>query len=63
MTSTILRDPNIAFGEPTIRSIRTAVIADRYSAGETVAGLADDYGILVEEIELAVCFEQERLKK
>jgi uncharacterized protein (DUF433 family) len=39
-------DPRIEFGRPVLKvsSVPTAVIADRYKAGESVADLAADYG-------------------
>jgi len=42
----VLIDPFIAFGRPVLAGtgIPTAVIADRYKAGESIDELADDYG-------------------
>jgi uncharacterized protein (DUF433 family) len=39
-------DPRVEFGRPVLKvsAVPTAVIADRYKAGESIADLADDYG-------------------
>ena len=52
----IVIDPELAFGRPSIRRIGvpTAIIAERYKAGEAVDELVDDYGALREEIEEAL---------
>jgi uncharacterized protein (DUF433 family) len=53
-------DPKIAFGRPIVRraGVSTAAIVDRIDAGETVAALAEDYDLTVEEIEQAVLYAQ-----
>jgi len=42
----VLIDPYVAFGRPVLTGtgIPTAVIADRYKAGESIDELAEDYG-------------------
>lgn len=42
----VTMDPRIEFGRPVLKSsaVPTAVIADRYKAGESIADLAEDYG-------------------
>lgn len=52
----VTMDPRIAFGRPMLKSsgVPTAVIADRYKAGESIADLADDYGEEPANIEEAV---------
>ncbi|MFY9226867.1 MAG: DUF433 domain-containing protein [Blastocatellia bacterium] len=49
-------DPYISFGRPVLAGtgIPTAIIAERYKAGETIEGLAKDYGRQREEIEEAI---------
>ena len=51
---------NIAFGRPVLvhGGITTAAIAERIDAGESVADLADDYDLRVEDIEEAVLYER-----
>ena len=50
----------MAFGRPIVlrAGVSTAAIADRIDAGETVAALADDYGLTGEEIEQAVFYSR-----
>lgn len=42
----VTMDPRVEFGRPvlSVSAVPTAVIADRYKAGESIADLADDYG-------------------
>ena len=49
-------DPYVSFGRPSLTSsdIATAVIAERYKAGDSVDELADDYGCVRLEIEEAI---------
>jgi uncharacterized protein (DUF433 family) len=53
---TVLIDPRFSFGRPMLRESRvaTAVIAERYKAGESVDELAHDYDCTRLEIEEAV---------
>lgn len=53
---TVVIDPRIQFGRPVLvgTGIPTAVIAERYKAGESVADLAEDYGRNPTEIEEAI---------
>lgn len=53
-------DPKIAFGRPIVRrvGVSTAAIVDRIDAGETVAAVAADYDLTVEEVEQAVLYAQ-----
>ena len=53
-------DAQVAFGRPVVakRGITTGAIADRIDAGETVADLAADYDLSVDEIEEAVLYER-----
>jgi len=39
-------DPRVELGRPVLKvsAVPTAVIADRYKAGESIADLAEDYG-------------------
>ncbi len=52
----VVIDPRMSFGRPVIAGtgIATAVIAERYMAGESIAELAKDYGRELTEIEEAV---------
>jgi uncharacterized protein (DUF433 family) len=53
---TIVIDPSVSFGRPTIMGtgVATAIVAERYKAGESVDELADDYGCERRQIEEAV---------
>jgi uncharacterized protein (DUF433 family) len=57
-------DPRVEFGRPILKvsAIPTAVIADRYKAGESIADLADDYGEDPLNIEEAVRCELQPAK-
>ena len=52
----VLIDPRVSFGQPFLAASRvpTAVIADRYKAGDSVNHLARDYACKSEEIEEAI---------
>lgn len=52
-------DPKIRFGKPCIVKTRipTAIIAERYEAGDSISLLAEDYGRQTEEIEEAIRYE------
>jgi uncharacterized protein (DUF433 family) len=52
----IVIDPNLSFGRPVLAGtgIATAVIAERYRAGESISDLAKDYGRKALEIEEAI---------
>jgi uncharacterized protein (DUF433 family) len=52
----VVIDPAIGFGRPIVKSlgVRTALIAERYKAGERIADLAVDYGAKSEDIEEAI---------
>jgi uncharacterized protein (DUF433 family) len=54
--TTVAIDPRIAFGRPVLvgTSVPTAVLADRFKAGDTLRDLADDYATSTETIEEAI---------
>ena len=55
-------DPRVAFGRPALsgKGLPTAVLADRFMAGDTLLQLAGDYGVSTEEIEEAIRCEFDR---
>ena len=57
----VLISPDLAFGKPVVarRCIATAVITDRFDAGESIAELAADYDLEAAEIEAAIIYEQQ----
>ncbi|MBW3564896.1 MAG: DUF433 domain-containing protein [Acidobacteria bacterium] len=52
----VMIDPRISFGRPVIRGtgVPTAIVAERFKAGESFAELSDDYGIEQAMIEDAI---------
>jgi uncharacterized protein (DUF433 family) len=61
--SPVVVDPRIAFGRPVLagRSVPTAVLADRFKAGDTLTQLAEDYDTSPQNIEEALRCEILRL--
>jgi uncharacterized protein (DUF433 family) len=57
---TVVIDPRLAFGRPIISkvAIPTAIIVDRFRAGDSLAEMAGDYGVAEADIEEALRFEQ-----
>jgi uncharacterized protein (DUF433 family) len=57
----VVIDPRVQFGRPCIHGsgVPTAVVAQRFKAGESTAALADDYRRPVEDIEEAIRYETE----
>lgn len=53
----IVLDPEVAFGAPTVKGIKTHIIALRYDSGETPEFLAEDYGLSLDDVKEAVVFE------
>lgn len=58
----VVVDPQVSFGRPVLvgTGIATAVIAQRYKAGESIAELADNYDRSYSEIEEAIRCEFHR---
>jgi uncharacterized protein (DUF433 family) len=58
---TILIDPSRRFGRPVLAStnLETAIVADRFFAGDSTAVLAADFAISETEVEEAVRFESQ----
>jgi uncharacterized protein (DUF433 family) len=52
----VVIDPHVSYGRPVLvgTGIPTAVIAERYKAGESIDDLAEDYGRSRTEIEEAI---------
>ncbi|MGH8194101.1 MAG: DUF433 domain-containing protein [Woeseiaceae bacterium] len=55
-------DPRVAFGRPVLvgRGVPTAVLADRFKAGDSLADLAEDYDTSTQNIEEAIRCELTR---
>lgn len=56
-TSPVVFDPDYSYGLPTVRGIRTEIIAELAEAGEPVEALADDYDLDVAEVKAALAYE------
>lgn len=58
----IMIDPTVAFGKPCLKrlGVKTAIIADRFLAGDPMDELAADYGAEPEEIEEAIRWSARR---
>jgi len=58
----VVMDPRIAFGRPVLkdRGVPTAVLADRFKAGDTLHELAEDYETSTDAIEEAIRCELDR---
>lgn len=52
-------DPRLAYGRPSVASkgISTGILADRTNAGETIAELAETYGLSRDDVEEAILYE------
>lgn len=57
---TVVIDPRVAFGRPVIAGtgMPTAVIAERFRAGEPISAIAEDTDLEAKEIEEALRYEQ-----
>lgn len=62
---TVVMDPRVSFGRPVLAGsgIPTAVIADRFRAGESIASIAGDYDRTETEIEEAIRYETVRVAR
>ena len=56
-TPSVAIDPTRSFGQPSVRSVKTEVLAEDYRSGETVGSLADLYDLTIEQVEQAIRFE------
>lgn len=53
----VVLDPLIGYGAPTVKGIKTHVIAMRFEVGETEQELAEDYGLELADVREAILFE------
>ena len=58
----VIVDPARSFGRPVVAGayVRTEVIEQRFRAGETIAEMAEDYGVSAATVEEALRFEHRR---
>lgn len=57
MTPAVRMDPARSFGQPTVRGVRTDVLAEDFRAGETPARIARLYELPSDEVDQALRFE------
>src|SRR5205807_1207784 len=50
----VVIDPEVAFGVPQIRGVRTEIVAEAIAAGESQAQVAQSYGLTPDEVMAAV---------
>jgi uncharacterized protein (DUF433 family) len=55
----VVMDPKVRFGRPTVsgHGTPTDVLFERHQAGDSIADLAEDYGLTAEEVEEAIRYE------
>ena len=53
----VLMDPQRSFGQPSVRGVRTDVLAEDYRAGESLESLADLYDLELTQVDQAIRFE------
>lgn len=55
----VMIDPAISFGKPVVTGtgIRTAILAERFHAGESIEELASDYGLDTSQVQEAIRYE------
>lgn len=64
-TVEVVIDPRIAFGNPIVEGtgISTAILAQRYKAGDSIDELASDFGLSRDAVEQAIRYEVIPLRK
>ena len=55
--SPVVIDPEFSFGSPTVRGVRTEVIAELVEAGEDIDEVAEDFSLSAAEARSAVAYE------
>ena len=55
--SPVVIDPEYSFGSPTVRGIRTEVIAELVETGEDIDEVAEDFSLKAAEVRAAVAYE------
>lgn len=56
-TPGVVMDPRRTFGQPAVRNVRTASLAEDYRAGSSRENLADLYDLMPDQIDEAIRFE------
>ena len=53
----VVIDPRISFGAPAVKGIATWALSGREKAGESIADIAEDFGLTLEDVKAALTFE------
>lgn len=53
----VRQNPQIVFGLPNVRSVRTEIIRARFEAPESIDFIADDYGLTTDDVQEALRYE------
>lgn len=61
-SSPIAIDPDLSFGIPQIRGIRTEIIAEAYKAGDDEDSIAQSWGLTIDEVQAAIEWERQLRK-
>jgi uncharacterized protein (DUF433 family) len=56
-TSPVLIDPELRFGAPTVKGIPTESLAEQVRAGDSIEGVADDFGLELGTVIAALSYE------
>jgi uncharacterized protein (DUF433 family) len=56
-TPEVVRDPRSSFGQPSVRGVRTDVVAEDFHAGETLESLAALYDLDLRQVDQAIRYE------
>jgi uncharacterized protein (DUF433 family) len=56
-TPEVLMDPLRSFGQPSVRGVRTDVLAEDFRAGESLESLADLYDLELRQVDQAIRYE------
>ena len=55
--SPVVINPRVSFGAPTIRGIPTWALKGRWTAGESIEEMADDFGLDEDDVSMGLNFE------
>jgi uncharacterized protein (DUF433 family) len=53
----VRQNPEVEFGLPQVRGVRTEIIRGRFEADERIGVIADDFGLTVDDVENALRYE------
>jgi uncharacterized protein (DUF433 family) len=53
----VRQNPEVEFGLPQVRGVRTEIIRGRFEAEEPIGVIADDFGLTVDDVENALRYE------